>query len=210
LVHFAYRDASGTAWHRPRPIDRASELQLTGMDGGVGPLGAAAGNSAVLHVGGGTDESGVVRHSSYGEGSWAAQASLALGPAVESVLGVDASSSPGAGLLALAARATVVDEDELTAAIVISWRRIDGHADTDSEALPPIEEVEATPETVVEQEPTPQAAGAPVQPTPTFDLAPVSQGLSWSSFPLIAGGGLAALAVIGLLGIAALVGRLRR
>jgi len=213
-VHLLYAEAGGGGvWHRwsdaggqvGSPTGWGTPTRVRDWEEAAGPFGLAADGRGTLHLVGKDAEREALLYSTWdgstgltaGGSHWSAAENFRLGSEIEVGLGVAAATLPQGGRLAVAMRALPIGEGE-KAVPVISYT---------ARAIPTVEVPPApapNPTPTVTPSPTPEPMAVP-SPTPdpstgsgqaqTSGLLP----LGFSMDPLLLGGGLAALIVVGVL-----------
>jgi hypothetical protein len=221
-VHLLYAEAGGgDVWHRWSDAESragsgnglSTATRVRGWEGALVPFGLTTDSNGTLHLVGVNVEGEALLYSTWdgstgptaGGSHWSAAETFRLGSEMELGLGVAAATLSQGGRLAVALRALAVGEGEKAATVIFgTWR-----------AIPTVEVPPApapTPTPMVTPIPTPGPTAAP-SPTPAPSTAlrqSSGQGsgqalmsglLLWISSmdPLLLGGGLAALIVVGVL-----------
>ena len=217
IVHLIYTASDGGAWHRVAPVDRADEMagwsvpaRVQGFERVEGPLGVTSGGGGILHLLGGSEDADGLVHSSWDGERWVAQSGLPLGPSVDGVLGAAGAFQAGGRLLAVAARTVFESEGVTTAAILVSQREIGGQGEPDIATPSPTATAAKGAEPPAAVGTTEAAVEATAMPSATPDLSSGPDGPTSPYGPLLVGGGLAAVAVCGLLAVRSLRSRRRR
>ncbi len=206
-VHLLYGEASGgSVWHRWSASAGeagggwSTPARVPGWQGTVGPYGLAvsgpgvdASAPGVLHLVGVSADGEAVLYSTWAGTRWSAVERYSLGPEVEADRGAAAATRPQGGRLAVAVRAQAAGNEAGTGEEAAAFAIVRTIPTVDVPALPT---PAPTPTPLVTPSPTPTPTAAP-SATPDLTSGPLPSDSGY--LPLILGGGLAAVVVVGVL-----------
>lgn len=203
-VHLLYAATGGGVWHRSSDNGQAGNgngwkaaARVRGWERVAGPFGLAVSGppgdpGLTLHLVGTDAAMGALRYSAWDGAEWSSTEVVPLGLEARTGLGAAAAAPVQGGRLAVALLATAGGEGEEAAPAVFGAARAIPTVDVSLLPTPA-----ATPTRAVAVTPTPKPTVIPSPTpdlrTPTGSIAPVS--------PMLLGGGLAAVIVVGMLAV---------
>jgi LPXTG-motif cell wall-anchored protein len=198
-------------WHRNAPSEWAGETggwaiaaRVPGLESVSGLVGVVADGAGGLHVMGGDPGGATLAYSAWDGERWTSVDSAFLGVAVEGIVGVGGATRPEGGTLAAAALASYGGADGSAPVIVLSQREIEP-VDVWPAVSPEPAGMPAAEPTVVSTGESGAGTLESSVPTAAPTVAPGMAGgpveTGSSMTPLIVGGGLGAVAVVGLVAL---------